>query len=293
MNAQPHVTVFGSLHYDIMVDSPDRPRKGETLAGSAWFPKCGGKGGNQAVSAARTGVPTSMIGAVGDDDFGRVLLANLDRRGVDKGLVRQLSGVGSGMSVAIFDADGDYGAVIVSGANLKLGEEDVTAAQNCLASTSILVLQNEVPDAANAAMAAAARASGARVLLNAAPARALSEELQNNVDILVVNAVEAADVSCRSVDSPSDALGVAAELAKRFLHVVVTLGGDGLVYAGAEAAPFALPAVPVRLISTHGAGDEFIGVLASNLARGNSMRKSLEEANAAAARLVATPESER
>jgi ribokinase len=293
MNAEPHVTVFGSLHYDIMVDSPDRPRKGETLAGSAWFPKCGGKGGNQAVSAAKTGVSTSMIGAIGDDDFGRVLLANLDRRGVDRSLVRLVSGVGSGMSVAIFDADGDYGAVIVSGANLKLGNEDVAVARDCLASTSILVLQNEVPDAANAAMAAAAHAAGARVLLNAAPARALSEELRSNVDILVVNAVEAADVSGRPVDNPSDALGVAAELAQRFLHVVVTLGGDGLVYAGGETAAFALPALPVRLISTHGAGDEFIGVLAGSLARGSAMRKALEEANAAAARLVATPENER
>ena len=293
MTDKPLVTVFGSLHYDIMVDSPDRPRKGETLAGSAWFPKCGGKGGNQAVAAARAGVPAAMIGAVGDDDFGRALIANLDRRGVDRGHVRVLDSAGSGMSVAIFDADGDYGAVIVSGANLSLGEADVAAASDLLARTGVLVLQNEVPDAANAKVAAAARAAGARVLLNAAPARALSAELQANVDILVVNAVEAADVSGREVTGPSDALGVAAELAQRFLHVVVTLGGDGLVYAGADEAPYALPAVPVRLVSTHGAGDAFIGVLAAGLVRGEAMRPALEAANAAAARLVSTPENER
>lgn len=293
MTDKPLVTVFGSLHYDIMVDSPDRPRKGETLAGSAWFPKCGGKGGNQAVAAAKAGVPAAMIGAVGDDDFGRALIANLDRRGVDRDHVRVLGSAGSGMSVAIFDADGDYGAVIVSGANLSLGEADVAAASDLLARTGVLVLQNEVPDAANAKVAAAARAAGARVLLNAAPARALSAELQANVDILVVNAVEAADVSGREVTGPSDALGVAAELAQRFLHVVVTLGGDGLVYAGADEAPYALPAVPVRLVSTHGAGDAFIGVLAAGLVRGEAMRPALEAANAAAARLVSTPENER
>jgi len=293
MTAKPLVTVFGSLHYDIMVDSPDRPRKGETLAGSAWFPKCGGKGGNQAVAAARAGVPAAMIGAVGDDDFGRALVANLDRRGVDRNHVRTLGSAGSGMSVAIFDADGDYGAVIVSGANLSLGEADVAAAADLLARTGVLVLQNEVPDAANAAMAAAARTAGARVLLNAAPARPLSDVLQRQVDILVVNAVEAADVSGQPVDTPSDALVVAAELAKRFLHVVVTLGGDGLVYAGADETPFALPAIPVKLVSTHGAGDEFIGVLAAGLVQGKSMRAALESANATAAKLVATPESER
>ncbi len=291
---EPHVTVFGSLHYDIMVDSPDRPRKGETLTGTAWFPKCGGKGGNQAVSTARTGVPTTMVGAVGDDDFGRVLLANLDRRGVDRSLVRLVKDVGSGMSVAIFDTEGDYGAVIVSGANLTLGDEDVAAARSCLAATTILVLQNEVPDVANAAMAIAARAAGARVLLNAAPVRPLSEALKANIDILVVNAVEAGDVSGRPIGGPDDALVVAADLARRFPHVVVTLGGDGVVYAGEEAtAPFAIPAVPVKLVSTHGAGDEFIGVLASSLARGQAMRRALDEANAAAARLVSTPECDR
>jgi ribokinase len=293
MKSAARVTVFGSLHYDIMVEGPDRPRKGETLAADAWYPKCGGKGGNQAVSAARAGVAASMIGAVGDDDFGKALVANLDRRGVDRTRVRIAPGHGSGMSVAIFDADGDYGAVIVSGSNLTLGEADVAAARELLASTDVLVLQSEVPDAANAAVAAAARAAGARVLLNAAPARPLSAELQRNVDILVVNAIEAADVSGRPVGGPSDALEVAADLARRFPHVVVTLGGDGLVYAGADGPSFTLPAVPVRLVSTHGAGDEFIGVLAAGLALGRGMREALEAANAAAARLVATPESER
>ena len=103
----------------------------------------------------------------------------------------------------------------------------------------------------------------------------------------------AASGSGQPVATPADALAVATELAKRFRHVVVTLGGDGLVYAGADEAPFALPAIPVKLVSTHGAGDEFIGVLAAGLVRGKSMRAALESANAAAARLVATPESER
>ena len=112
------VVVVGSLHYDIMVDAPDRPRKGETVAGLSWSPKFGGKGGNQARAAQSQGVPTAMVGAVGNDDFGGALLAGLDRGGVDRSAVATLSGVGSGMSVAIFDAEGDYGAVIVSGANL-------------------------------------------------------------------------------------------------------------------------------------------------------------------------------
>jgi ribokinase len=100
------VVVVGSLHYDIMVDAPDRPRKGETVAGHSRSPKFGGKGGNQALAAQSQGVPTAMVGAVGNDDFGTGLLAG---RGVDRSAVATLSGVGSGMSVAIFDAEGDYG----------------------------------------------------------------------------------------------------------------------------------------------------------------------------------------
>jgi ribokinase len=105
-----------------MVDAPHRPRKGETVAGSAWGPKFGGKGGNQAVAAARAGALTRMAGAVGDDDFGSFLPGGLDAADVDRSGVAVIAGVGSGMSVAITDAEGDYGAVIVSGANPLIPE---------------------------------------------------------------------------------------------------------------------------------------------------------------------------
>src|SRR3954451_3400903 len=98
---QPVVVVAGSLHYDIMVDAPDRPRKGETVTGFAWRPKFGGKGGNQAVAAAKAGAEIRMVGAVGDDDFGRFILEKLSAGGVDASRVQHLSNVGSGMSVAI------------------------------------------------------------------------------------------------------------------------------------------------------------------------------------------------
>lgn len=109
------VIVLGSLHMDIMVSAPDRPRRGETLAGHAWSLKPGGKGGNQAVEVALAGARTAMIGAVGDDDFGRALLQNLEVHGVDKSGVAVRKDAGSGISVAIIDSGGDYGAVIVSG----------------------------------------------------------------------------------------------------------------------------------------------------------------------------------
>ena len=193
------VVVVGSLHYDIMVDAPDRPRKGETVAGLSWSPKFGGKGGNQALAAQGQGVPTAMVGAVGDDDFGAALLAGLDRGGVDRSAVATLPGRGSGMSVAIFDAEGDYGAVIVSGANLAISATQ--ACDDLLRTAKVLILQNEIPEAINEDVARRARALGVKTILNAAPARAFETALPGYVDILVVNALEAEMLGSPPVNS--------------------------------------------------------------------------------------------
>lgn len=294
MTASPLVTVFGSLHYDIAVFGPARPRKGETVTGTSWHPKFGGKGGNQAVSAARSGVSTAMIGAVADDDFGRFLVANLERRNVDHTFVRRNAALSTGMSVAIFDDEGDYGAVIVSGSNLTLGEDDVSSARDLLGRTTILVLQNEVPDAANVAAAKAMRQAGGRVLINAAPARALSNELQPLIDIIVVNAIEAEMLAgVPVVETLDGALEAARKLVRIFPEVVVTAGGAGVAYASRDGEEIVIAAVKVKVESTHGAGDEFIGVLAAEIASGRTMSDALQKANMDAGKLVGTPEEHR
>jgi ribokinase len=288
------ITVFGSLHYDIAVYGPARPRKGETVTGSAWGPKCGGKGGNQAVSVARAGGSVEMVGAVGDDDFGQTLLANLERKGVGRDFVRVEPGAKSGMSVAVFDAEGDYGAVIVSGSNLLLSEADIASAADLFARSSILLLQNEVPDAANVAAARAAKKAGGTTILNAAPARPLSAELIELIDILVVNAIEAeflADVAV--VETLNGALDAAQLLTAQYPGVVVTAGGAGVAFADKGGSVFAIEGEPVTVESTHGAGDEFVGALATALAAELDIATALGIANHAAAMLVSTPESDR
>src|ERR1700674_3469693 len=185
------VVVLGSLHLDIMVHAPDRPKKGETLPGSAWGYKAGGKGGNQAVATAQFGARASMVGRGGDDDFGKRLLRHLMDAGVDAEYVYTDPEAGSGMSVAIIDAEGDYGAVIVSGANLRLSNKDLEEARLVIRNAQVLVLQNEVLESINVAAAQLAKDDRIRVILNAAPARQLKPELATHVDVLVVNAVEA------------------------------------------------------------------------------------------------------
>lgn len=292
MSQNGRVVVCGSLHYDIAVETSDWPKTGETSVGSAWHPKLGGKGRNQAVAARRAGAETFMFGRVGADDFGRELVADLARRGIDHTGVTVSGTAGSGMSVALFDPSGDYRAVIVSGANLELGPTDVPA-PDFWSAGQVLVLQNEIPDEANAAFAAAAHAAGVAVILNAAPARLLSPALAASVDLLVVNAVEAAQLG--RIDEPETleaAAKAATRLAAHWPAVIVTAGGSGLAYAGPSGS-VALPAEPVALVNTHGAGDAFVGHLAARLACGEAMPAALAAANQAAARLISTPEAQR
>ena len=283
------VVVLGSLHLDIVVHASDRPKKGETLPGSAWGYKAGGKGGNQAVAAAQFGVRTSMIGRVGNDDFGGRLLDHLKSAGVDTAHVHTDPKAGSGMSVAIIDAEGDYGAVIVSGANLRLSNEDLEKAREVIRNARVLVLQNEVPEAANVAAAKLARGYGVRVVFNAAPARPLGPDLAANIDLLVVNAVEAEMICGVAIGSLRAATDAAAILSNQFAAVVVTAGGLGLAVGLAGKNPYAEAAHAVKLVDTHGAGDLFIGALAARLASGVRLAESVHFANAAAALFVSTP----
>ena len=280
------VLTVGSLHYDIMVEAEHLPRRDETAIGSRWYPKFGGKGGNQAVSAAKSGVASHMVGAVGDDEFGRFLRGNLIKGGVGDHWIATIPGVGSGMSVAVQDKNGDYAATIVSGANLHI---DVASLENDQVwnGVSVLVLQNEVPVAVNIAAATQARNRGVCTVLNAAPYRALPSDLSTLIDILVVNAVEAemmgaGHVSC--LDSASDA---AKKLGAQFDCVVVTAGAEGLAAWGGGNGGLKLPAKKVSVVSSHGAGDAFVGALAAELARGSDLEQAGKAASDAAAMHVA------
>jgi len=152
------------------------------------------------------------------------------------------------MSVAIADSAGDYGAVIVSGANLTLD----AGSYKIPASVRLVVLQNEIPESVNERLAAQARTAGKTVILNAAPARPFDTPLRNLVDILVLNRVEAAMLSDSKVDSVGDACAAARHLSMPGQEVIVTLGADGLVYLPAGGAPEHLPAMPVETVSSHG-----------------------------------------
>jgi ribokinase len=286
--AEPVVLIVGSLHHDILIEADRLPRRDETAVGRRWYPKFGGKGGNQAVAAARAGLAARMCGAVGRDGFGAFLLAGLDAAGVDRRFVAEIAGVGSGMSVAVQDAAGDYAATIVSGANLCVDPAGLTA-DALWADVAVLVLQNEVPEAVNLAAAAEARRRGLRTILNAAPARPLPQALWELVDLLIVNAIEAEMMGTAPVTDLASAQAAARILAAKCDTVIVTAGSQGLAVWTQGEDGFTLPARKVAVVSSHGAGDVFTGSLATALARGNSLQQAAETASDAAAAHVARP----
>ena len=286
----PRVCVVGSLHFDIMVQAPYLPRTGETLIGDAWWWKPGGKGGNQAMAAARHGAAVEMVGCLGDDAFGARMRQRLEAAGVGLAHVRTVT-QGSGMSVAIQQEGGDYAAIVVSGANRAIDEAAIGTSGAAIRGARVLVLQDEIDEPANIAAAHIAHAAGATVVLNAAPARPLGG-LTGRVDVLVVNTVEAEMLGAGPVDDLASAATAAGRLLPLAPRVIVTAGAAGVAAVSASDA-VVIPAHPVQGAETHGAGDVFVGALAARLAAGAPFADALRYANAAAALHVATPEADR
>ena len=249
--------VAGSLHLDVVLRAPHFPGLDETVSGSSVDYVFGGKGGNQAVSAARMGAEVHFAGRTGSDLFGDMIRETLDSSGVGLSQLQHEDGP-SGMSAAIVDSNGEYGAVIVSAANLNIVAHEVDVPEG----TSLVILQNEIPGEVNLEVALKAKAIGAKVWLNAAPARKISNDLVEAIDLLIVNKVEAEFYAL---------IGFAVNLLK-------TLGADGVSYKSVQYSGF-----PVDVVSTHGAGDMFVGALASQVVYGTNMVGAIKFAQAAAA----------
>lgn len=272
------ILVVGSLHFDIMLDADHRPEKGETVISNNMSTKFGGKGGNQAISAALSGSDVSFMGAIGDDENGRYLISTLLDHNIDTTYVDTIDSAKSGMSVAISDAEGDYGAVVASNANKLINPEKLILDEPWQ-NVSMLILQGEVPDTINIKVASEAHKRGIKVCMNLAPVTNPNTEVLSYVDLLVVNGVEARDLCGISVDSLECAKKAVAKLLEISPEVVVTAGEFGVAFGDQSQGVKSIPAIKVKLISTHGAGDCFMGMLCTKLNKGETLGKSALFAN--------------
>lgn len=288
------VCVVGSIHMDVVATADRLPGKGESLVGHRVSLSAGGKAGNQAAQAARNGARAFMVGRVGRDDFGERLRATLDASGVDTTYLTADAGAGTGISPVLTGADGEYASIIVPGASWRLETADIEAAHSAFAKSAVLLLQCEIPISLSVEAARLARSQGLTVIFNASPvpasASAIPVAMWALVDVLLVNGTEASLLSGVSVSGVPEALQVGEELQRRFdvPTVIVTLGGNGVVMLDATGAHH-LPAWPVEVIETIGAGDAFAGTLASELASGSSLEAALSLANAAGALAATRP----
>ena len=278
------ILVAGSLHHDVVVDAERLPALDETLPGTEVRYIAGGKGRNQAAAIAHNAGRCAMAGRVGNDAQGMSMIANLREAGVDVSLMQTGTGETTGMSVAIVNAHGEYGAVIVSGANLSLDADKITVP----ADAGFLLLQNEIAEATNIALARKARSAGLTTVLNAAPARTMTTELSDLIDVLIVNRVEASGLTGQPLSTTAEAMDAARQLSQSVGKVIVTLGGDGLVHMRAGGRAEYQPAFRAKVVSGHGAGDFFTGAFVSQLAAGSEFEAAIHYAQAAAAVYVST-----
>jgi ribokinase len=283
MRMRPRVTVLGSLNMDISVTVPRLPGPGATVLGSAARFTPGGKGANQAVAAARLGAGTRLAGCVGDDDFGRRLLASLRAEKVNADDVRVVAGVPTGLAMIAVDGAGENLITVAPGANHEAGPDD--AARAAARAGDVLVIGAEIPERA---IRAALSWRGTLRVLNLAPApqsraRAAALVADGAPDWLVVNESEAAAVLGRPVNGLAGARRAAAELAAAGPgRAVVTAGAHGAALAGPDGAD-TIPGFRVDAVDTVGAGDTFVGALAVALAAGVPAPEAVRAAAAAGA----------
>lgn len=271
------VFVFGSINADTSYRMSALPLPGETVLARAADVSPGGKGANQAIAASAAGGISRMVGVVGDDAEGGPLLDALAARGVDTAGVSVRSGARTGRAVVAVDDSGENAIIVLSGANELL--DDAVAADGLCSLTAgdVVVLQNEVPASANRAAARLARASGATVIWNAAPAPVDPADLVDEVDLLVVNEHELTQIAAllgighSHAAAGHDRLAQLLALTVRALtsstgsapDAICTLGGDGALYLGAGRSGH-IPAPPVHAVDTTAAGDTVVGYLAAH-----------------------------
>lgn len=282
------ISVIGSLNTDLVTVTPRLPAGGETLTATSFSTGPGGKGANQAVACSRLSRPNpssssqhqtsdvvvKMVGAVGADAFGPMLLSSLQSSAVDTSSVNVVEGTTTGVAVIIVEeGSGENRILLNPGANHTLRPEDFLTAESLgTPLPDLVVLQLETPLETVLQILRTARKAGVDVLLNPAPAVKLPDEVYSAVTHLIVNETEAAILTGRAAEDTEvkgfDWSVVTAELlAKGAKNVVVTLGAEGAYFASAEGKGLVAAPKVAKVVDTTAAGDTFVGAYAVNMVR--------------------------
>ncbi|MDE2970317.1 MAG: ribokinase [Chloroflexota bacterium] len=283
---RPRIVALGSINMDLVAVASALPKPGETVMGDGFATLPGGKGANQAVAAARLGADVRMVGRVGDDVFGPMLIAGLEANGVDVSDVMTTPGSSSGIAVILLDGERQNSIVGIYGANMACDAVQVEAASRALDGADALLLQMEIPSGVSLAAAQIARRMGVRVIFDPAPASAIPLSSYEFFDIVAPNQSEAEVLTGVLVDGIDSAYEAARILRSQGARTaIIKLGEQGVVYASEEGSGH-VAAFQVEAIDTVAAGDGFAGALAVALAEGQPVERALRFASGAGALVV-------
>lgn len=293
MHKKPRILVVGSFVMDVIATTERVPKSAQTVYGKSFHMAPGGKGANQALQCARLGAGVTMMGCVGNDLFGEMLLELPRAAGVDISHVLVRQGITSGIghvTLEVTEHAAQNRIVVIPGANQTLTVDEVAWIRDEIAAYDMVLLQLEVPPAVNRAVARWAREAGVPVMLNPAPATDLDDELLSLVSYLTPNEQEASVETGLPLGTDEngplreDLQKIAAALrSKGVENVIITLGGSGSAVVEADSIRY-IPCVHMdHVADPTAAGDSFVGALSVGLAVGLSRENALAFASHTAA----------
>lgn len=266
------IIVFGSISTDFVVTTSKRPAVGETITGTDFETTFGGKGANQAVASARLGAEVSMVGTVGEDIFGKELIQNLEKNGINTSNVEPVTDKPSG-SAHITIGDGDNSIVYIPGANNEISIERIHSLEKVIQAAKMVVVQNEMPQNIVDEIIEICFKNNVQVIYNPAPARQMDQEVLEKATYFTPNESEFHQLF--------EEMTISEGLAKYPNQLILTMGSKGVYFHDGEKEQ-RIPAYEVQPVDTTGAGDTFNGAFAVAISSGLNMAESIRFGNLAA-----------
>lgn len=273
------IIVIGSINMDMVIKTQRIPEGGETVIGEGFFINPGGKGANQAYSAAKLGGNVTMIGCIGNDLFGEQLLQNLNEVGVHTKYIKKVPNKSSGVAMITVDSNGENSIIVSPAANNDVTPEFIEAHEEVIQNSRAILLQLEIPIETVVKSIKIAKKYNVPVLLDPAPAQYLPEEVLADIDYIFPNETEIEQLTNVKVFDIDSAMKASKILINKGVNTVISkLGKDGVVICQKDKTKY-IEGIKVNTVDTTGAGDAFAGAFVKKLVEGKDLISCVEYAN--------------